>query len=101
MDRSEGESLADVRPVRQGYFIIADVSGYASFMTGSEFEHAQAIMEELTNLVVSHAKVPLRLVKLEGDAVFCYIPAEDLPEPDRLLDHMEACYFDFLDHLAD
>ena len=93
--------MSDVQNVRQGFFIIADISGYASFLTGSEFEHAQAIMEELTKLVVSHAKVPLRLVKLEGDAVFCYIPVEDLPEADRLLDHMESCYFDFLDHLAE
>jgi uncharacterized protein YndB with AHSA1/START domain len=93
--------LAESRQIQEGYLLIADISGYTSFMTGSEFEHAQAIIEELTKLVVSHAHKPIRFVKLEGDAVFCYIPAEDLSEGDRILDLIEACYFDFAGYLAD
>ena len=93
--------MAQDSRVQQGYLLIADISGYTSFMTGSEFEHAQAIIEELTKLVVSHARLPMRLVKLEGDAVFCYIPAGNLTEGDRLLDLIEACYYDFAGYLAD
>ena len=32
--------------MREGYLIIADITGYTSFITGSEFNHAQAIIEE-------------------------------------------------------
>jgi hypothetical protein len=38
-------------------------------------------------------------VKLEGDAVFYYAPADMLPEAERLLEHIEVCYFDFVNHI--
>jgi hypothetical protein len=80
---------------RKGFFIIADISGYTSFVTGTESEHAQSIIEELTKLILSHIQTPLKLVKLEGDAVFYYATAEMFPEAERLLEHIETCYYDF------
>src|SRR5437764_8327791 len=92
--------MSDSR-VRTGFLVIADVAGYTSFFAGSELEHAQAIMEELTSLVVKHIRSPFKLVKLEGDAVFYYAPSESLPEPDRLLDQIESTYFAFAGYLRD
>jgi len=34
-------------------------------------------------------------VKLEGDAVFCYVDAETFRGGERLVELIEACYFDF------
>ncbi len=93
--------MASKLHVREGCFVIADVSGYTSFLTGTEFEHAQAIVEELTTLILDHVRPPMKMVKLEGDAVFYYIPGESLPEAERLLDQIETCYFDFISHLQD
>ncbi len=91
--------MATTPKIKTGFFIIADISGYTSFFSGAELDHAQAIVEELTQLIIEHVKQPFKIVKLEGDAVFYYTPAEMLPEPERLLDHIEACYFDFVNHV--
>jgi hypothetical protein len=85
--------------IQEGFFIIADISGYTSFLSGTGLEHAQAIIEELTKLVLDHIRSPMKMVKLEGDAVFYYVPGEMLPEAERLLDHIESCYFDFVNHI--
>ena len=85
--------------IRTGFFIIADISGYTSFLHETELEHAQEIIEEITTLLLDHIKPPFKLVKLEGDAVFYYVPGELLPEPERLLEHIEACYCDFVSHI--
>ena len=57
---------------REGYLLLADISGYTEFLTGTELEHAQAIIHELIKLVRGRLVPPLKFVKVEGDAVFCY-----------------------------
>ncbi|HMA37577.1 MAG TPA: DUF2652 domain-containing protein [Chloroflexia bacterium] len=84
----------------EGYLILADISGYTAFLTGSELEHAQEIMEDLITLILGHMQPPLKLVKLEGDAIFCYALGTGFLDNTRLLDVLEACYFDFADHLV-
>ena len=74
--------------IRTGFFIIADISGYTSFLTETELEHAQGIIEEIIRLLLDHIQPPLKIVQLEGDAVFYYVPEEMLPEPERLLEHI-------------
>ena len=32
---------------REGYLLLADISGYTEFLTGTELEHAHAIIREL------------------------------------------------------
>jgi hypothetical protein len=83
----------------EGYLVLADISGYTGFLTGTEVEHAQAIMEEIISRILAHVRAPFKLVKLEGDAVFFYAPGAALPDAERLLDALEACYCDFRDHL--
>lgn len=85
--------------IHSGFFVLADISGYTSFVSGTESEHAQSIIEELTKLILGHIQRPLKMVKLEGDAVFYYAPAEMLPDAERLLEHIESCYYDFIGHL--
>ena len=84
---------------RQGYLVLADISGYTAFLTGTELEHAQAIIHELTTLIREHLAPPLRFVKLEGDAVFCYADEAAFPDGERLAELLEACYFDFSNRL--
>ncbi|HKB43656.1 MAG TPA: DUF2652 domain-containing protein [Chitinophagaceae bacterium] len=91
--------MSTTSKIHSGFIIIADISGYTSFITGTELEHAQSIVEELTKLILGHIQPPLKMVKLEGDAVFYYVPAEMLPDAERLLEHIESCYYDFTGHL--
>jgi uncharacterized protein YndB with AHSA1/START domain len=87
------------RRIQHGYLMLADISGYTSFLTGTELLHAQEIMEDLTGVILAHIEPPFRLVKLEGDAVFYYALADELPRPQRLLEQIENCYVAFSDHL--
>lgn len=55
---------------------------------------------ELSELLVRTLTPSLRLVKVEGDAVFCYADADDFTDGERLVDLIELCYFDFSECLA-
>lgn len=56
------------------FLLIADISGYTKFMTSKRksLAHAQAIITELMNSIISEIKVPLHIVEIEGDAVYFY-----------------------------
>lgn len=83
-----------------GYLVLADISGYTAFLTGTEMEHAQEIMEELITLILDRLQPTFKVVKLEGDAVFCYALGTSFLDHARLLDLLESCYFDFADRLV-
>ena len=54
------------------YLLIADISGYTSFLAGVELDHAQDIIADLMDAVVKGLRPPFRLAKFEGDAAFVY-----------------------------
>ncbi len=91
--------MPDEQRARQGYLVLADISGYTAFLTGTELEHAQAIIHELTTLIRERLAPPLRFVKLEGDAVFCYADEATFPDGERLVELLEACYFEYSNRL--
>jgi hypothetical protein len=41
------QTMVTAQKIRTGFFIIADISGYTSFLTETELEHAQEIIEEI------------------------------------------------------
>ena len=84
-----------------GYLVLADISGYTEFLTGTELEHAHAIVTELMALIRSQLVPPLVFVKLEGDAVLCYADAGTFADGERLLEVLEVCYFEFSNRLFD
>jgi len=87
--------------MREGHLLLADISGYTEFLTGTELEHAHEIIRELTALIRERLAPPMRFVKREGDAVFCYANAETFRDGERLVELIEACYFDFSNRLLD
>ena len=75
-------------------FLIADISGYTSYLAGVELDHAQDILADLIGTVVTALRPNFRLAKLEGDAAFTFAPAEKV-DGSMLLDTIERCYFGF------
>jgi hypothetical protein len=75
-------------------FLIADISGYTSYLAGVELDHAQDIMADLVGTIVTALRPTFRLAKLEGDAAFTYAPAGKV-DGTLLLDAIERCYFGF------
>ena len=59
-------------------FLIADISGYTSFLAGVELDHAQDIIADLMDTVVRCLRPPFRLAKFEGDAAFFYAISDKL-----------------------
>src|ERR1700694_4576626 len=94
-------SMPNEHQAREGYLLLADISGYTAFLTGTELKHAHAIIHELTTLIRERLPPPMRFVKLEGDAVFCYADAATFKDGERLVELLEACYFDFSNRLLD
>lgn len=80
--------------------LIADISGYTSYLAGTELDHAQDILADLMTTVVSSMRPTFRLAKLEGDAAFAYVIAERI-DGSQLLDTVERTYFAFRRRLRD
>lgn len=76
----------------RGCLLLADISGYTSFLAASELEHAQDILRDLTQTVVGALRPQFKLAKLEGDAAFCYAVTERI-DGSLLLDTIETTFF--------
>jgi len=59
--------------------LIADISGYTQFMLSHRkaLAHSQMIVAGLMETLMAQAEPPLRIVELEGDAVFLYADRTD------------------------
>ena len=80
--------------------VIADISGYTSYLAGTELDHSQDILADLISTVVGGLRPTFQLAKLEGDAVFVYTLAETI-DGSTLQDVIEGCYFAFRRRLRD
>jgi class 3 adenylate cyclase len=85
---------------RHGYLVLADISGYTSYLAGVELTHAQDVLTELLELIVEHFKPLLTIVKLEGDAVFAHTPQTSIQRHGILLDLFESTYLSFRDQVV-
>ena len=83
-----------MRQTEAGCLALADISGYTSYLAGAELDHAQDVLEDLTETVVRALSPPMKLSKLEGDAVFVYMPGNRV-DASMLLDTLDAAYFAF------
>ena len=75
-------------------FVIADISGYTSYLAGVELEHAHDIIADVMDTVVKRLRPPFRLAKFEGDAAFFYA-VSDKVDGSLLQDAIESAYFAF------
>lgn len=84
---------------RQGYLILADISGFTSFLATTELEHADEILAELLDIIAGHLIPALMLVEVEGDAVYVHAPRDRLTRPETIVELIEATYTAFRDHV--
>jgi uncharacterized protein YndB with AHSA1/START domain len=80
--------------------VIADISGYTSYLAGVELDHAQDILADLMNTVVGSLRPTFRLAKLEGDAAFTYALTATV-DASALMDTVERTYIAFRRRLRD
>jgi hypothetical protein len=82
---------------QHGYLVLADISGYTSFLAKTELEHSHEILSELLELLVEKFQSLMTISKLEGDAVFAYIDESRVTRGDALIEFMESVYVAFRD----
>jgi hypothetical protein len=96
------------REAAEGPLLIADISGYSSFLQDVAHAHrddafadgaipaAYGLMSSLLDGIVGRIVPPFTLSKLEGDAVFAFgARGNALPRGEALLECIGQCYADF------
>jgi hypothetical protein len=85
---------------QHGYLVLGDISGYTSYLAGVELDHAQGVLTDLLETLVTSCKSLLTISKLEGDAVFGYVAEAQVTRGETLLEFVETTYAAFRDRLA-
>src|SRR5687768_18378577 len=83
------------RKTQTGYLVLADISGYTSFVAQTEIEHADMALSFLLETIIEKLSRLLTISKLEGDAVFAYVEESKLEEAQSLLELIDNTYLAF------
>lgn len=78
-------------PTMEGPLVLADISGYTTFMAPTELEHSDVLVRRMLNTIVASLKGRLEMAQLEGDAVF--FVGEGVPTD--LIQWLEGSYLSF------
>ena len=80
---------------QRGFLVIADITGYTAFLSGSELEHAEDSLRSLISLIIEHTRLPLVISRLEGDAVISYANETSFYQGQTLVEMIESTYIAF------
>ena len=83
--------------VQKGYIVLADISGFTSFMEETEITHSSGILRDLIELIIGNFTPTMNLAEVEGDAVFTYAPNSNISRGELLLEIIETTYAAFRD----
>src|SRR5512141_1559831 len=83
----------------KGYFVITDISGYTEYLTGSELDHANEILQSLFDAQLQAVKHPFLISGFRGDAIFMYVPETNFVQSQSFLEALENFYLVFADTL--
>ena len=78
-----------------GVLVLADISGFTAFVSGTELEHGPPIIAELLEAVMRRLSPPLEIQEVEGDAVFALGSDRVIAPPGRLLDVLDDAFVAF------
>lgn len=79
----------------EGFFLIADITGYTRYLSESELEHAQETLTALLELLVENTRPPLVISRLAGDAVISYGLRETFFQGQAFIEKIEDTYVAF------
>ena len=85
------------RKTQTGYLVLADISGYTSFVAKTEIEHADVVISAMLETIIEKLSSRLTIVKLEGDAVFAYMPDGRVSSCEAMLELLDGTYRIFRD----
>ena len=78
---------------------IPDISGFTDFVSNTEIDHSQHIIQELLEVIIDANEIGLEVSEIEGDAVLFYRTGT-APTAAELLAQIQRMYTKFHGHLA-
>jgi hypothetical protein len=84
-----------VNETQHGHLLLADISGYTSYVATTELTHSQEILTELLETIIAKFKPLFTISKIEGDAVFAYASETNIPRNEIILELIESTYIAF------
>lgn len=87
------------RKTQTGFLLLADISGYTSFVAQTEIKHANIALSFLLETIVEKLSNCLTISKLEGDAVFAFRDEIRLPDGKSLLELIDHTNMAFRDQV--
>ncbi len=81
--------------IEKGFLLITDITGYTSFLTSSELEHAELIIGELFTSQLQAIDSPFKISNFQGDAILCYASRDDIVKDHSILKLVELIYSAF------
>jgi hypothetical protein len=70
----------------EGIILLSDISGYTEFLTKTSVEHGNWIISNFFAAMLQDVPVNLKVVEVEGDALFCWLPLEkDTTDPGAII----------------
>ncbi len=79
----------------RGMLLIADLTGYTTYLHDSELEHARGTLTALLEILVGGTRPPLTISRLEGDALFSYGLEDFSLRGQTVLEMIEGIYVAF------
>lgn len=92
--------LMPLGAIEQGCLLFADITGYTKFIDQTEITHAQDVISDLLETMLSVLTPTFDLSRVEGDAIFAFAPSSRLT-PALVLDTVDTTYFAFRKRLRD
>ncbi|MEP7136264.1 MAG: DUF2652 domain-containing protein [Chloroflexota bacterium] len=82
-----------------GYLLLADISGFSSYLVGVELEHAGGVLQKLLEGVAGQIEPVFNVQGFDIDSVFAYVPEEGMNRFEYLYKLIESTYNGFKSNL--
>lgn len=86
-------------PIQRGYLLLADISGFVPFVVESEVDHANEIVQELLEFIITKVNSAFTIAQIDGDAIFAYAHNERILRGETLFELLETTYTAYKDQL--
>jgi hypothetical protein len=84
-----------------GYFLLADISGFSSYLTKVELEHAGGILQKLLEGIAQKIEPVFRVQDFDIDSVFAFVPEAGIRRFENLYMLVEDTYGVFKGNLTE
>ncbi|MGJ8591739.1 MAG: DUF2652 domain-containing protein [Aquaticitalea sp.] len=82
--------------MQKALYFMPDISGFTDFVNNTEVEHSIHIISELLEILLDNNTIDLKLVEIEGNALFMYVT--EIPSYEALTQQIKSMHEAFHEH---